>query len=100
MTVMPTSASHPGGRPGRRPGRAGWLAAAASLGAGAAWAQLGGGYSSLPATVTDTRVGDLRGQLQQYLPGLLPRGPGPAFLGSASLGVDAAQSARSPPRRA
>lgn len=89
MTVMPTSASHPGGRPGRRPGRAGWLAAAASLGAGAAWAQLGGGYSSLPATVTDTRVGDLRGQLQQYLPGLLPRGPGPAFLVSASLGVDA-----------
>jgi uncharacterized protein (PEP-CTERM system associated) len=86
---------HPGGWLGRRPGRAGLLAAAslgagaASLGGGAAWAQLGGGYSSLPATVTDTRVSDLRGQLEQYLPGLLPRTTGPAFLVNASLGVDA-----------
>lgn len=95
MAMTPARPLHPGDRPGRRPGRAGRLAAAslgagtASLGAGMAWAQLGGGYSSLPATVTDTRVGDLRGQLEQYLPGLLPRGAGPAFLVNASLGVDA-----------
>ncbi len=63
--------------------------AAASLGAGTAWAQLGGGYSTLPATVPDTRVSDLRGQLEQYLPGLQPRTAGPAFLATASLGVDA-----------
>lgn len=86
---MPIRPLHPGHRLGRRPARAGWLAAAASLGAGAAWAQLGGGYSSLPATVADTRVGDLRGQLEQYLPGLLPRTAGPAFLVRASLGADA-----------
>lgn len=91
---MPTRPTHPGGRLRRRPGRAGWVAASlgagtASAGVGAAWAQLGGGYSSLPATVTDTRVGDLRGQLEQYLPGLLPRTTGPAFLVNASLGVDA-----------
>ena len=61
-------------------------AGTASLGVGMAWAQLGGGYSSLPATVTNTRVSDLRGQLEQYLPGLLPRTTGPAFLVSASLG--------------
>ena len=84
-----------GGRLGRRPAQAGLLAAASlgagtiSLGAGVAWAQLGGGYPTLPATVTNTRVGDLRGQLEQYLPGLLPRTTGPAFLVSASLGVDA-----------
>lgn len=95
MAMTPARPLHPGNRPVRRPGRAGWLAAAslgagtASLSAGMAWAQLGGGYSSLPATVTDTRVGDLRGQLEQYLPGLLPRGAGPAFLVNASLGVDA-----------
>ena len=76
-------------RPKGRPHRAGWAAAAASLGAGTAWAQLGGGYPSLPATVTDTRVGDLRGQLEQYLPSLQPRTAGPPFLVSASLGVDA-----------
>ena len=93
MAVMPTRHSHPGG----------WLAAAGSLGAGAAvlgvgaailgdgaaWAQLGGGYSSLPAIVADTRIGDLRGQLEQYLPGLLPRTAGPAFLVNGSLGMDA-----------
>ena len=79
---------HLGGRRGCRPAQAGLLAAA-SLGAGTAWAQLGGGYSSLPATVTDTRVSDLRGQLEQYLPGLLPRTAGPAFLVNTSLGVDA-----------
>lgn len=102
MRAKPITPAHPGGplarpggppaRPGGRlgPARAGWLAAAAaSLGAGTAWAQLGGGYPTLPATVTDTRVGDLRGQLEQYLPGLQPRTTGPAFLVSASLGVDA-----------
>ncbi len=100
MRAVPTRPTRPGGRLarpggqlGRRPAQAGLLAAA-SLGAGtaslgAAWAQLGGGYPSLPATVTDTRVGDLRGQLEQYLPGLLPRTAGPAFLVHASLGVDA-----------
>ncbi len=92
---MPTKPARPGGRPGRRPAQAGLLAAAslgagtAGLGLSAAWAQLGGGYPTLPATVTDTRVSDLRGQLEQYLPGLQPRTTGPAFLVSASLGVDA-----------
>ncbi len=66
------------------------MATGVSAGAGAAWAQLGGGYPTLPATVTDTRIGDLRGQLEQYLPGLQqPRTTGPAFLVNASLGVDA-----------
>jgi uncharacterized protein (PEP-CTERM system associated) len=64
------------------------LAAAACASAGSAWGQLGGGYPTLPATVVDTRVGDLRGQLQQYLPGLLPRNTGPAFLVTTSAGVD------------
>ena len=92
MRIRP---SHLGSRLGCRPAQAGLLAAAslgagaASIGAGTAWAQLGGGYSSLPATVTDTRVSDLRGQLEQYLPGLLPRTAGPAFLVNTSLGVDA-----------
>jgi len=80
------------------------LAAAACAGAGSAWGQLGGGYPTLPATVVDTRVGDLRGQLQQYLPGLLPRETGPAFLVKASAGVDLAvtdNALRGPrPRRA
>lgn len=62
---------------------------ATGVSGGAAWAQLGGGYPTLPATVTDTRVGDLRGQLEQYFPGLQPRITGPAFLVNASLGVDA-----------
>ncbi len=102
MKGMPIKPTHPGRRLGRRPAQAGLLAAAslgagtaslcagvASFYAGAAWAQLGGGYPSLPATVTDTRVDDLRGQLEQYLPGLQPRTTGPAFLVNASLGVDA-----------
>ncbi len=61
---------------------------AMAAGSGPAWAQYGGGYPTLPATIIDTRVGDLRGQLQQYLPGLLPRETGPAFLVTGSLGVD------------
>ncbi len=64
------------------------LAAAACIGGTSAWAQVGGGFPTLPATVIDTRVGDLRGQLQQYLPGVLPRDTGPAFLVTTSLGVD------------
>ena len=64
------------------------VATAACVGAGPAWAQYGGGYPTLPATIVDTRVGDLRGQLQQYLPGLLPRVTGPAFLVTTSLGLD------------
>ena len=87
MGAVPTRPARPGGLLAR-PTQAGLLAVA-SLHAGAAWAQLGGGYPTLPATVTDTRVGDLRGQLEQYLPGLQPRTAGPAFLVSASLGVDA-----------
>ena len=82
---MPTKPAPPGGLLTA----ASLGAVTASLGVGAAWAQLGGGYPTLPATVPDTRVGDLRGQLEQYLPGLLPRTAGPAFLVSASLGVDA-----------
>ena len=72
-------------------GRSGLLhgAVLASVaGTGAAWAQYGGGFPTLPPTVIDTRVGDLRGQLQQYLPGLLPRDTGPAFLVRTSLGAD------------
>jgi len=64
------------------------LATAAYVGAGPAWAQYGGGYPTLPATVVDTRIGDLRSQLQQYLPGLLPNDTGPAFLVTPSLGID------------
>jgi len=95
---MPIRQAHLGGRPRRfrafrldrsRPARVALLASFTSAGAGAAWAQLGGGYSALPATVPDTRVGDLRGQLEQYLPGLLPRTAGPAFLVNTSLGIDA-----------
>lgn len=73
-----------------RPGRfdSAVLAAAACIGGTSAWAQAGGGLPTLPATIVDTRVGDLRGQLQQYLPGLLPRDTGPAFLVTTSLGVD------------
>lgn len=102
MKAMPTKparlggpSARSGGRPGRRPVQTGLLAAAGlgagkvGLGISVAWAQLGGGYPSLPATVPNTRVGDLRGQLEQYLPGLQPRTAGPAFLVSASLGVDA-----------
>jgi len=73
-------------RPGQLQGAL--LATAAYVGAGPAWAQYGGGYPTLPATIVDTRIGDLRGQLQQYLPGLLPNDTGPAFLATASLGVN------------
>ena len=66
----------------------GVLLAVAACAARPAWAQYGGGYPTLPPTVADTRVGDLRGQLQQYLPGLLPRNTGPAFLVTTSLGAD------------
>ncbi len=62
---------------------------AVAAGAAPAWAQYGGGYPTLPPTIIDTRIGDLHGQLQQYLPGLLPRNAGPAFLVTTSLGVDA-----------
>ena len=64
------------------------LLTATCLGSGPAWAQYGGGYPTLPATIADTRIGDLRGQLQQYLPGVLPRTTGPAFLVSTSIGAD------------
>ena len=74
-------------RPSRQQGVL--FVAAGCLGSGAAWAQYGGGYPTLPATIVDTRVGDLRGQLQQFLPGVLPRTTGPAFLVSTSLAVDA-----------
>jgi len=73
-------------RPGQLQGAL--LATAACVGAGPAWAQYGGGYPTRPATIVDTRIGDLRGQLQQYLPGLLPNDTGPAFLVTASLGVN------------
>lgn len=66
----------------------GVLLAVAACAARPAWAQYGGGYPTLPPTVADTRVGDLRDQLQQYLPGLLPRNTGPAFLVTTSLGAD------------
>ncbi len=86
---MDAAASKP--RPAAKPlmrRHGAFLVTAACVGAGPAWAQYSGGYPSLPATVADTRVGDLRGQLLQYLPGLLPRNTGPAFLVTTSLGVD------------
>lgn len=64
------------------------VVAAACSTSSAAWAQYGGGYPTLPATVPNTRVGDLRGQLQAYLANSPPRTSGPAFLVETSLGVD------------
>jgi len=78
--------NHPGGR--FVPGAVALAVTTAVMVAGPARAQLGGGYPTLPATVTDTRVGDLRGQLQSYLPGVLPRTGGPAILIQPSIGVD------------
>jgi len=87
ITIRRPNAIKQLGRPGLLRGT--MLAVATCAGADPAWAQYGGGYPTLPATVTDTRVGDLRGQLEQYLPGLQPRTTGPAFLVTTSLGVDA-----------
>jgi len=70
------------------PLRSALLASAVCAAAGSALGQYGGSYPTLPATVVDTRIGDLRGQLQQYFPGLLRRDTGPAFLVTASAGVD------------
>ena len=76
------------GRPSRRAALLGAAGTVLVCG-GPARAQLGGGYPTLPATVVDTRVSDLRGQLQQYLPGTLPpRVGGPAFLIQPSIGID------------
>ena len=86
MSAVTSKKARIGDKPGRFDSAV--LAAAACLGGTSAWAQAGGGLPALPATIVDTRVGDLRGQLQQYLPGLLPRDAGPAFLVTPSLGVD------------
>ena len=53
-----------------------------------AWSQAGGGQPALPKEVADTRIGDLRGQLQAYLPGVQVRTSGPAIQVTTSLGVD------------
>lgn len=53
-----------------------------------AFAQYGGGYAPLGSAFPSTRVGDLRTQLQSYLPNQLARTTGPAVLITPSIGVD------------
>jgi len=67
---------------------AAWAALGCSAGPAASWAQAGGG-TTVPATGLDTtRVGDLRGTLQAYLPNAPPRTIGPNWQVSPSIGVD------------
>jgi uncharacterized protein (PEP-CTERM system associated) len=67
---------------------AAWAALGCFAGPAASWAQAGGG-TTVPATGLDTtRVGDLRGTLQAYLPNAPPRTIGPNWQVSPSIGVD------------
>ncbi len=75
--------------PGRRAWHWGGLLLVSGLSSpGAAWAQAGGGYPSLPPAGVDVRTGDLRQQLQSYEASPLLRSTQPEWIVSPSIGVD------------
>ncbi len=86
---MRRATSHPCSSPrGRVLAGAAWAALGCVAGPATGWAQAGGG-TTVPATGLDTsRVGDLRGTLEAYLPNAPPRTIGPNWQVSPSIGVD------------